>query len=171
MTAEVTLGDVALPHGTPERGGDRAWVRPRARARVPVAERDGNVVAMPGVTVPQGDTAGAAVRTKDTRVVLWSDIKDAAGEFRADLGAAWPWRDVPPSLRQLWAQRIPARDRAPGKCDTAGSTALWWMWIGWNHVALLITLIGYALIWTQQHPVRALPTDITLIALIGMLLH
>jgi hypothetical protein len=67
----------------------------------------------------------------------------------ADVVAAWPWAGSPPTLRDLWAARIPDLETVPGS-----NRALWIGWVVFNHAALLWTAVLSTALWVLQHPAR-----------------
>lgn len=143
----MTVGEMAAGNGSAGsaagRGLDLGRARARARARV---------------TAPAG--SGKAL----------APVRDALAVVGRDFAEAWAWRETPPALAKVWASRIPAKDAVPG--DGAAQWLLWAAWVAFNHLwALPVTAIGYGLLWTQQHPARAFPTDVTVVAVTAMLIN
>lgn len=95
---------------------------------------------------------------KASRVVSW--LVARARTVGADLAAAWPWRGSPPTLAQLWAARVPDRDRVPGR-----SRALWAGWSVYNHVLLPVFAVAYPSLWWLAHPARLVLTVVLAVPL------
>lgn len=154
-TIEVTLGEVAtgvaVPNGSPETATDRARAGTRARAIVASTQRDRKI--------PLAGVFGA-VRTVAV---------DTATTVRDDLAGSWLWRNHLPSLGQLWARRIPARESIPGNCETPGSHALWLVETAWRTAAIVLlgvpVLAGF---WLLHRAVTGVPTVLIGAALAAM---
>lgn len=69
--------------------------------------------------------------------------------WQADADGFWVWDGRPPTPRELWRQRIPDRDRVPGR-----NAALWWLWIVANHAVLPLACFAAFLLWLLLHPLR-----------------
>lgn len=119
-----------------------------------------NKAAAQPAYVPTGAQAHAREATKrNTRPVVRasrSTVLDPDGVVRrtarvvtSDVAGAWVWRGSPPTLRDLWAERIPDIDRVP-----AANVALWAGWVVFNHLALLWTAALSIPLWVLQHPMR-----------------
>lgn len=78
-------------------------------------------------------------------------VKPALSAARSDLANAWVWRGSPPTLADLWANRVPDREAVPGQ-----NRALWTAWIVFNHLALIWTALLAVPLWVLQHPARTL---------------
>lgn len=109
--------------------------RPRARESITDTDSNRNE-AVPVVSV------GGRVR-------IAARVKAAAGSVKSDVSGAWVWRGDPPTLRDLWRDRIPDITRVPGE-----STVLHRAWVVGNHVALPVTAYLTLLTWSFQHPLR-----------------
>lgn len=141
MTAEVTLGDVALPNGSAHAGPVRARVGTRARARVSGTLRDHKAVRV---------------------------VAETAATVRAELAGSWLLRHHPPSLADLWAQRTPDKELVPGRCETPASSLLWAADVAVRHVALLPYGLLFGYLWLLHRGVTAVPTLLVTAALVGM---
>lgn len=104
------------------------------------------VVERPGASGPADAHVRARVAgtQRDGKVLRW------ARTGLALLAGAWVWREVPPSLRQVVAARVPDRTLVPG-----GHLGMWLFWLAYNHaVAIPATAVGYFAVWLAQHPAR-----------------
>lgn len=131
-------------------------------------------VAVSDVALPRG-TASEAVdgphaRARRTRARLAQGVTlravDVGSVVAEDVRNAWFARRTPPSLAELWASRIPAKGKVPGGAETPASWVPWVLWIGFNHVTLPLSAVGYVVLWLAQHPVRALAAGLPVSALL-----
>lgn len=114
-------------------------------------EQSGEVLQFPGASreVAQRDQPGTLVRLSGAASVWASEARES---LTASIDGS-VWRARPPSLRDIharaqraeWAGDIPAL-RAAGQ------------WFGW--VSLVITAVGYALLWLARRPSRLLLTTV-----------
>ncbi|SDP96716.1 hypothetical protein SAMN04487905_12127 [Actinopolyspora xinjiangensis] len=150
----------------PDRGREREPERDRARAREEPAEQDaetegGEVLPFPSDRQGSNTTSSrvephsyggrpAHVSVVKLRKAAAAWTSEAGSSARAALDGS-VWRARPPSLRDIhtrarraeWSGDIPAL-RAAGQ------------WFGW--VSLVITAVGYALLWLARRPSRLLLT-------------
>lgn len=120
----------------------------------------GNVSApVADVRVPQPH---AGMRARGYRSLsVFGKVHRAASVTWADVSGAWPWRESPPALRQVWASARPAVEAVPAK-----HKGLHAGWVVWNYtVALPSTFVLYVAAWLLQHPARAGLTAALLIPL------
>lgn len=100
--------------------------------------------------VPTGPRARVAVTARDGKI-----RRLVAGFWflvRGDADASWWARRSAPTLREVWAVRMPALDRVPGR-----SRGLWVAWLLFNHaVAIPATVVLNPLMFVLQHPARLL---------------
>ncbi len=121
--------DVALPESNVHTPDDQPGARVRARARVAITESVVN------------------------KLPEWAQCK--IKKVATDNRKWWGWHGTPLNINEMWAQRIPNRDRVPAR-----NAVLWWLWIGFQHAWVLpVTVFLYIVIWTQQEPWRAIPID------------
>lgn len=105
----------------------------------------------------EGAGAGAPVRARvagtesDRKWAVRSWLGARAGTVAADVRAAWLWFGRPPTLAELWAGRVPSRDRVPG-----GNAGLWVAWVGFNHLVLPVFAVAWPLLFVLAHPARLL---------------
>jgi len=131
----MTVRDVAMPHGTPVKGGDSPWGRARARARVRITQRDVKAWKI---------ASRLAAKTAQT--------------VREDARNHWALTAEPPTLTE-WFASIRTADitKVPGR-----SPVLLWAWRVDNWItgsafaaASIIWFTGAAAIrWCACHPMR-----------------
>lgn len=146
---------------------------------IDVAMPDGNHVAVPSVALNVRASARARARIagteRDRKIPLagaFGAVRtaavDTAATVRADLAGAWLWSNHLPSLGQLWARRIPARESIPGNCETPGSRALWLFESVWRTAMVLLGVPVLAGFWLLHRAVTGVPTVLIGIALAAM---
>ncbi|MCI2421540.1 hypothetical protein MOQ72_29305 [Saccharopolyspora sp. K220] len=147
-------------NGAPERETERE--RPRERARVyPESTPDtghGELVPFPGTAgeiTPSDDAEG----TPQWRAAVSVWIREAQESGRAAIDGS-VWRARPPSLRDIHA-RVERAEWAGG---------LRWLVLpgmAFGYLSLLITALGYAVLWIARRPSRlAIATAITVVIVV-----
>lgn len=175
---EETEHDTANPPAAASnRGREREPERDRARAREDREDsaaggeesEGGEVLPFPGERQavntpsdrieprePEGEAAPTSVAKLRTAISAWS--AEAGETARAALDGS-VWRARPPSLRDIhtrarraeWSGGVPA-------LRTAGQ------WFGW--VSLVITAVGYALLWLARRPSRLVLTTAVVVLVV-----
>lgn len=111
-----------------------------------------------GASTEQTEGAGARARV---RARLSDTLRDSnrswpvrfARTVAADFAGAWWWHGSPPSLAELWANRIPDLNCVPGR-----NRLLWAAWAVYNHAVAAVMAVTYPVLWWAAHPARMLLT-------------
>lgn len=126
------------------------------------AIEDGNPVA--AEEDGRGVPAGTRARVDDTDSDGKGDrLRAALATVRDDVAGAWLWRGAPPTLVDLWRNRVPDISEVPG-----GNRPLHVLWVVYNHLVLIVFPVLAIALWVLQHPARFLLAAAIAGPLIGM---
>lgn len=154
-----TDNDQAATNGAPEREREREHPRERARSYSESTPDTGHgeLVPFPGVSqdLTPSDDASSGPNWKEAASV-W--VREAHESGRAAIDGS-VWRSRPPSLRDIHA-RVQRAEWAAG---------LRWLvipGIAFGYVSLLITALGYAVLWIARRPSRTAVATAIAIAIV-----
>lgn len=135
----------SAPNGAPEREPERERERERVYPESTPDRGQGEVVPFPGAAkeITPSDQTGDSAGWKSA-VSVW--VREAQETGRAALDGS-VWRSRPPSLRDIHARVVRAE-------WAGGLRALYLPGLVFGYLSLLITALGYALLWITRRPSR-----------------